>query len=120
MPTLKAGVEMWPGLLVVPYNGKIADITHADINRHTLDLEAALTETRKIISVIISANRIVGTGNFKCYPNEGASGTDTNSVVYPRATTIIADGTQRLEYSLTVANDDFDVYCLGYTVEAQT
>lgn len=30
---------------------------------------------------------------------------------------VIADGTQRLQYSLVVANDDYDLYCLGYVVE---
>lgn len=104
-------------LKFIPYNGKIADITHADTAKHTLDLEAALTETRKIIALTLSANRSAGAGDLRCYPNEG---TIDMPLQYTTrfGTCIIADGTQRLEYALTVANDDFDLYCLGYVVEA--
>jgi len=102
--------------LFVPYNGKIADITHADTNKHTLDLATALAEPRKIIGVFFGVERIAGTGFFGFYPNEGvqakylATG-GTGALI------IIADGTNRLQYALTVANDDFDGYCFGYVVE---
>ena len=104
----------------VPKNAKIADITHADTNKHTLDLAAALSETRKIISVLIGPQRIGGTGFFRMYPNEGAMGLPNwayggSSMFY---NIIIADATNRLQYDLSVANDDFDVYCYGYVVEA--
>lgn len=102
--------------LFVPYNGKIADITHADTNKHTLDLAAALGETRTIIAVILNVARIAGTGDFRVYPNEGAKflyiemWNQSDFVV-------IASNSQRLQYNQTVANDDFDLYCLGYVVE---
>jgi len=107
--------------IYVPYNGKIADITHADTNKHTLDLATALSETRKIIVVSVSAPRIAGSGHLRAYPNEGSTGVvigaswGTNPYNFE---IIIADGTQRLEYDLTWADDDFDLYCLGYVVEA--
>ncbi|GAH96755.1 unnamed protein product, partial [marine sediment metagenome] len=109
-----------PRQIFVPYNGKIADITETDTNKHTLDLETALTETRKIIALSITAKRMGGTGEFNCYPNEGAqpSLVGSSASVYLRGMLIIKDGTQRLEYNLTVANDDWDLYCLGYVVEA--
>jgi hypothetical protein len=44
--------------IIVPYNGKIVDITHPDTNKHTLDLAAALGETRKIIAVNVVPSRI--------------------------------------------------------------
>lgn len=101
----------------VPYNAKIADITHADTSVHYLDLAVALPETRKIIKLTIRASRISGTGELRVYSNEGAAyqqaGTITTDV-----TVTIAAGTQRLKYNLTVANDDFDLYCFGYDVEA--
>jgi len=106
-----AGQTLW-----VPYNGKIADITHPDIIKHFLDLEVALGETRKIVAVIVSAERIAGTGIFSVYPNEGARGQEITGGHFTKVT-VIMDGTQRLQYALSVANDDFDLYCLGYIVE---
>lgn len=103
--------------LFVPYNGKIADITHADTNKHTLDLAAALGETRKIIAVNVFAWRIGGINDIYAYPNEGA----TVSLIgfsYIATVVVIADGTQRLQYSLATANSDWDLYCMGYVVEA--
>lgn len=99
----------------VPYNGKIADITHADTNKHTLDLAIALSERRKIIAVMVTGIKQSGTGVFCVYPNEGS----TYLVASWEAMrfVIMADGTQRLQYNLSVANDDFDLYCFGYVVE---
>jgi len=101
----------------IPYNGKIADISETDTEKHFLDLEAALREKRKIIMVILNAHRVSGTGSLDAYPNEGTRavflghGTRAKSI-------IIKDGTQRLQYAQTVAGDDFDLYCLGYIIEA--
>ena len=112
------------GQTFVPYNGKIADITHADINKHELTLAngagtGAITgETRKIICVILEARRIAGTGYFPVYPNEGTAYASLSSggwTVYP---IVIANGLQRLQYNLSVANDDWDLYSMGYVVEA--
>ena len=106
------------GHYFIPYNGKIADITHADTNKHTLDLETALSETRKIIAVILVAERIAGAGELYAYPNEGAGYCDLDLWgVYNQQNIIIKDASQRLQYSLSVANDDFDLYCRGYVVE---
>ena len=107
------------GQIFVPYNGKIADITEADTNRHTLDLATALNETRKIVAVNVSGTRITGTGYFHVYPNEGTHYFELGVWnTYPRGYCAIANGTQRLQYKLSVANDDYDIYCFGYVVEA--
>ena len=102
----------------IPYNGKIADITHADTNQHTLDLAAALVETRKIIAVLCGADRMAGTGAMLIYPNEGATSSTWMTSRMNPPLTVIKNGTQELQYSLTVANDDWDMYCFGYVVEA--
>lgn len=102
--------------MFIPYNGKIADITHADILRHTLDLQAALGDTREIIAVTVVALRQSGTGVFYVYPNEGADFLVAENQ-FRSPCVIIADGTNRLQYSLSVANDDWDLYCMGYVVE---
>jgi len=103
--------------IFVPYNGKIADITHADTNKYYLDLATALSETRKIIALTIVSPRAAGVGRLNFYPNEGVQYFDFYDS-FSTGTVIIANGTQRLQYSLGVANDDFDLYCLGYVVEA--
>lgn len=52
--------------ILVPYNAKIADITHPDTNKHYLTLAnsggtgAIAGETRKIIMVILNALRMSG------------------------------------------------------------
>ena len=114
-----------PRQIFVPYNGKIADITEADTNKHTLELAnaagtgAIAGETRKIVAVNLSSTRIAGTGYFHLYPNEGTHYLELGSWnTYPRGYYAIANGTQRIQYSLTDANDDYDIYCFGYVVEA--
>jgi parallel beta-helix repeat protein len=109
--------EIW-----VPYNGKIADITHPDTGKHTLDLATALTETRTIIGIWVGFPRISGTGYIAFYPNNGTNyianaGTGTIKGEY---FVLILPGSQTLDYSLTVANDDFDLYCWGYEVRVST
>jgi len=109
---------------IVPYNGKIADITHNDIVTHLLTLAnaggtgAIAGETRKIITVIVAASRISGTGAMYFYPNEGTNVMASSGYYYDWQIVIIKDGTQRLQYKQSVANDDWDLYCSGYVVEA--
>lgn len=109
--------------IFVPFNAKIGDITHADLNKHTLTLAnpagtGALTgESRKVIAVFLNVDRMAGAGSFRTYPNEGATA-DLLAWSGPTSSTVIANGTQRLQYALTVAGDDFDLYCFGYVVES--
>jgi len=121
----RTGASSPRGQIFVPYNGKIADITHADTNQHTLILAngagtgAIAGETRKIIAVQCATVRIIGTGDFDIYPNEGATFMVCPGFLpYTGLWTIIAPGTQRLQYSLSIVNDDWDLYCFGYVVEA--
>lgn len=107
-----AGQQIW-----VPYNSKIADITHADTNKHTIDLASPLAETRNIIGVLLYAQRISGSGSINAYPNEGTYTGYLGSTVIP-CLIIISPGTNRLQYALNQSNDDWDLYCIGYIVEA--
>ena len=106
--------------IFIPYNNKIADITHADTDRHTVDLAAALSESRKIIALCIGNARVTGTGQMYYWPNEGAEniGNQASADFDRPLFIIIKDGTQRLQYSQSVANDDWDIQCYGYVVEA--
>jgi len=103
--------------IFVPYNGKIADITHADTNQHNLDLAAALSETRNIISVLIQAERVSGTGYFRMYPNAGAQQISGGTGTLDLKECVLAVGSNNLLYQLSVANDDWDIWCMGYVVE---
>ena len=118
MPTLTP-----PQVEFVPYNGKIADISHPDTDKHFLDLATALGETRKIIAVKLVASRMSGGGSFFVYPNEGDTGIQGTqgqgeTWMFYLGLCIIKNGSQRLQYSQLWAGDDWDLYCLGYVVEA--
>ena len=104
-------------VVFVPYNSKIADVTHPDTNKHTIDLATALPETRTIIGVIVAAQRISGTGYLSGYANESTQWTSISGVWSSSVFIGIAAATNRLQYSQGVADDDFDLYCLGYFVE---
>jgi len=107
----------------IPYNGKIADITHADALKHTLTLADATGtgaipgETRKVVAIICCAVLMAGAGTLNSYPNEGAVVLAISSASTACQIVVIADNTQRLQYALTVAGNDFDLYCFGYIVE---
>ena len=111
-----------PRQIFVPYNGKIADITHADTNLHTLTLaNAAGTgviagETRTIVAVLLQSRRASGTGIFNSAPNEGVYIHQWSN--YEEGIFLIAKNSQQLQYSLSVAGDDWDLFCFGYVVEA--
>ena len=110
-------VEVNKYQIFIPFNAKIADITHADTNKHFLDLAAALSENRTIVDIRLLGARISGTGFFYIYPNEGAQ-KDFLSSWAQSVDIMIAAKSQRLQYSLSVANDDWDLHCFGYVVEA--
>ena len=97
------------GLRYSRYDGKIADIKENNTNKHYLDLSDYVPE--KCVAIVIVRVKMSGSGHLKCYPNE-----ETNTVVQ------LDDGrlefvpitNRRMQYSQSVANDDFDVYLYGY------
>lgn len=95
-------------------NEKIADITEADINKHTVDISAYVPAN--CVAIVISARRVSGTGNILFFPNEGAQAITDATPGY-LTTDVIAIVSQRLQYNLSVANDDFDLYMFGYFTE---
>lgn len=113
------------GQIIVPYNGLIATLTHADTNKHTLDLPTAATaiapllgETRKIIAINLGNLRTVGVGSLFYYPNEGTNNLNLGWVGFFTGYVVINDGTQRFQYALENANETFALYCFGYVVES--
>jgi len=107
---------------IPPASGKIADITHADTNEHSLTLAQLnavyppgnLPENTRVIYV--GGTRIAGAGTLNLHSVSGQKGvtivTGTAAYFYAVLWYRAADG--RFYYSQTVANDDWDVYILGF------
>lgn len=93
------------------HNGKVADITHADTNKHTVDLSAFVPEN--CVAIVVYGRRVVGAGELLMYPDEGTFLVET----FWKSVEVIAIRNQRLEYELSVKNDDFDLYLMGYWVQ---
>jgi len=101
-------------------NKLVADnLTQPNTARHYLDLSAYIP--KNTVAIIVTAVRVSGTGHFFAYPNEGSVGVTLNIRSSPGSShayaQVIAIKKQRLQYSLSVANDVFDINLLGYFVE---
>lgn len=100
-----------------PFNDKVADITEADINLHTITL-ATLGFPLNTRILILGSVRVAGTGVFRVYPNEGGTALQIGGGAVERGKPIGIIN-ERLQYNLTVINDDWDLYCWGYWIESQ-
>jgi len=92
---------------------KLADITHADTNEHTLT-PAALGLPANAIAVYVMCFRQSGTGAFEIATELGGAAFTTpasDKALWP------IDDTGVFRYSLSVANDDWDVF--GFAVVLQ-
>jgi len=89
------------------------DLTKADTNKYYLDLTDYVP--KDTVGVIIRVWRVSGTGEFYVYPNEGPTMVSLGS--NERRSSLIPIKKRRLQYSLSVANDVFDIYLMGYFVE---
>ena len=104
-----------------PMAEKIADLTHADANKHTITL-SALGIPDNAVAVLVWGKRITGTGQLYAYPLEGAEpirigmAGDVGGTYYLQ---LVPVANARLEYALTVANDDWDLWCFGYFTSGQ-
>lgn len=95
-----------------PYNGKIADINESDTNKHTVDISAYVPTN--CVAVVIVPKRVSGSGELYLYSNEGSTyvyGTSYNFNV------LLAIKNQRIQFHQSTANDDFDLYMLGYLTD---
>lgn len=107
-----------PIQIFVPYNGKIADINEDDTDKHILNLQTALSETRTIVNVWLGLSRQSGSDVMEWYNSSGTGQPIVNNDIYAILTTFlnVTDGAT-VQYKQKNANDDWDIYCLGYTVE---
>lgn len=103
-------------ITIINYNGKIADITHADTSKHTINLTVVLSESRKIMWIELACTRNSGTGYMWSYPNNGSQYRNISSATSSGVTYICGTTINSFIYSLTVSGDDFDLFCFGYAV----
>lgn len=98
------------------YNAKLADINESDTDVHTTSLD---TLAPNVVAVIAYALRSTGTGNFTVFPNEGTTGMRIDSVTVSNRCYLIKVLNNRIKYEQSVANDDWDLYILGYIIEGE-
>jgi len=94
---------------------KIADLQENDTVSHILDLSPFVPPAT--LAVLLVADRASGTGSFRVYPKSDASANWTSSLGVPTLFTIVD---QELKWKNSVANDDWDIYLLGYFVQKRT
>ena len=90
---------------IVTGSGKIADITHADTNEHSMALPAGYPANTR--AIIIRPERVTGTGLFICRQVTGITFGWTIASAIGGVWVRAADGL--FYYNLTVANDDWDI-----------
>jgi len=98
---------------VDPY--KIADLQENDTAAHLLDLSSIVSQ--ECMALILVANRISGSGAWMVYPRSHATAhymTPNNEPV------VITIKDQEVKWKNSAANDDWDVFLLGYFVEKRT
>jgi len=93
---------------------KIADLQENDTTTHIEDVSSFLPPGTK--AIIISPERVSGTGDFHVYPSSG-----TTFVKVPYLNMITNPIKNReLKWKNSVTNDDWDIYLSAYFVEVVT
>ena len=100
---------------LIGLNVQIADITEPDTSKHYCDISAFVP--KNCVAIVIKAQRITGTGMFNVYPIEGT----TNITIKTGEHGLVAlvEGSQRFQYLLSVANDDWDIFLFAAFVEGR-
>ena len=98
-----------PAVQILPTDGaKIADVTHADTVEHSMALPAGYPANTK--AIIIRAARQAGTGSFRLYCPSGSFSYVLTSGGASSCGWWIRQADGLFHYSLSVANDDWDIY----------
>jgi hypothetical protein len=96
---------------IVPASGKIMDITHADTNEHAIALPAGFPANTR--ALLIMPSRQAGTSNFRILSVTG----DTVGAILlsnQQCAVWVRSASGDFLYRLMAANDDWDIYCVGY------
>jgi len=94
-----------------PASGKIYDITHADINEHSVALPAGYPANTRAIWV--RGLRIAGTGWMVLY-SVPATSANTTTLESGRCELWFRCTDNLFHYNISTVNDDWDIHALGY------
>jgi len=100
---------------VVLEPSKIADLQENDTVTHILDLSSILPVAT--IGLLLVVERVSGAGYFHVFPRSHATLKWQLGIGLPMLMTI---KDQELKWKNTAANDDWDLYLLGYFVQPRT
>jgi len=101
---------------IVPY--KVADLTAADTDPHTLDLSDILPKETK--AILIRAEATVGTGQFRVYPMSGPTHWIAAGSTAQKCTVLVPIKNRELLWKLQTANDEKALIIYGYFVQRRT
>lgn len=100
---------------LIPMWDKIADITEANTTLKYLNF-VDMGLPANTIAIIMTCQRISGTGFLNVYCDGGTR--ELQMGIDKKLDQLIYTSTlQALKYNLTVANDDFELYCQGYMTQ---
>jgi len=98
----------------VPMSAKIADINESDTDIHFIAF-ADMGLPANVVQITLTATRVSGTGRLQIYPSNGLINIQL-SLNSTETETFHVD-LNHIKYKQTVANDDFDLICLGYVTQ---
>jgi len=105
------GADYETKLHIIPASGQIYDITHPDVNEHSVGLPVGYPANTR--ALLVMCTRMAGTGVIYLISTSGViSSRWTVSTGLAGVWVRAADG--QFYHSLSVANDDWDLYAIGY------
>jgi len=100
-------------VVVDPY--KIADLQENDVNPHEINISTIVPP--ECMALLICPHRISGAGSFIIYPRSSATRTVTITSLQLGMAPV---KDQVIMWKNSVANDDWDLYLMGYFVQKRT
>jgi len=101
--------------LVVLDPAKILDLQENDTATHVQDISAFVPP--ETLAILMIPDRISGSGNFLVYHR---STTVLSSITDTDQLNLVTIKDQELVWKNSAANDDWDIYLLGYFVQRRT
>jgi len=100
----------------IPKNFKLMDIAEDNTETHTCSISAQVPPN--CVAIIVNCKRDSGSGYLALWPMEGTYNVQCWGA-RDTATLGIKNMNQQIKYKQSVANDVFELYCLGWFVEGE-
>lgn len=100
---------------LIPCSRKIADLTQADGNKYFITMDEMELPANTVM-LLLNVDRTAGTGVLRLYPHELLVHQDMVNGNNAPPFVFFADN-GRIQYSLSVANDTFELHCRGYVIQ---